>query len=362
MLKKFSTHGFDWILWLAVVILTLFGLAGVYSIDLSHGLTTNYFEKQALAFGLGMGFLIVAYLTQYTFYRLSAKWWYALSLLLLFAVLIFGHTIRGTKGWFVLGGFSFQPVEFAKIGLILMLAHITSQFGRDFKRPLFFVGTGLVTLLFMVLIMLQPDLGSAVLLGLVWFGLMCLIGAKRAFLLSLVILVVIGSVFSWSFLLKDYQKDRVLTFIDPGRDPLGAGYNITQSIIAIGAGRVFGRGLGFGSQSQLRFLPEAQTDFIFATIGEELGFAGTTIIILLYGVIFWRIVLLARRTNDDFISTVAAGASILLASQFFVNIGASLGLLPVTGVTLPFVSYGGSSLLTNYLLIGILESMMKRRY
>ena len=217
-----------------------------------------------------------ASLSQHNLWRYLAKWWYLFSALLLFSVLFLGEVIRGTRGWFSVFGFSFQPVEMAKIGLILMLAYIVSRFGRRFDRPLFFFGTGIVTLVLIGLVMLQPDLGSAFLLGAIWFGMIWAVGARRLYMAGFVVLMVFLSIIAWFFFLQDYQKDRVANFINPGRDPLDSGYNIVQSTIAIGAGQLFGRGLGFGSQSQLRFLPEAQTDFVFSVIGEELGLAGVS--------------------------------------------------------------------------------------
>jgi rod shape determining protein RodA len=212
------------------------------------------------------------------------------------------------------------------------------------------------------LIMLQPDLGSGFLLGAIWFGMVWAVGARRVYLGGFVILMAVLSVVAWFFFLQDYQKDRVANFLNPGRDPLDSGYNILQSTIAIGAGQLFGRGLGFGSQSQLRFLPEAQTDFVFSVIAEELGLAGVTAMLVLFGLLFWRLLFIIRKTNDDFVATATIGILILFFVQLFTNVGANLGLLPITGVTLPFVSYGGSSLVINLLLVGIAESMIVKNY
>lgn len=359
---KLSPRSFDWQLFICTIFLVMIGLASVYSVDLSRGSELFYFKKQLIAFGIGLVALLVAATSQHTLWRYLAKWWYVGSVLLLVAVLIFGTPVNGTKGWFSFAGFSFQPVEMAKIGLILMIAYIVSRFGRRFDRPLFFFGTGMVTFLCVGLVMIQPDLGSALLLGAIWFGVIWAVGARRALMAGFVACMALLAVISWFFLLKPYQQDRIANFIDPKRDPLESGYNITQSTIAIGAGQVFGRGLGFGSQSQLRFLPVAQTDFVFSVIGEELGLAGVLAMLSLFGVLFWRIILIVQRTNDDFVATAAIGILILFFSQLITNAGANLGLLPVTGVTLPFISYGGSSLIVNLLLVGILESMIVRKY
>jgi rod shape determining protein RodA len=167
---------------------------------------------------------------------------------------------------------------------------------------------------------------------------------------------------SWRFYLKDYQKERVLTFLNPERDPMKSGYNVTQSIVAVGAGQFFGRGLGRGSQSQLHFLPEAQTDFIFSVISEELGFFGAGLVILLFFVIIWRLLFIARRANSDFAAYMVLGIALVFMAQIVLNTGGALGLLPMTGVTLPFVSYGGSSLIINLMMIGLAESVYRSTF
>ena len=360
-LKKLSYRNFDWYLLVSVLLLTAIGLVSIYSVDLSRGEGLVFFKKQLLATAIGFFLLFAASWTHYNFWRNSAKLWYAFSLILLILVLFFGQIVRGTRSWFSFFGFSFQPVEITKIALILILAYIISRFGRRFERPLFFYGTGIVSFISVFLVLIQPDLGSAVLLGSIWFGLMLMVNARKLHILSVIVSVILIGILGWFFLLKDYQKDRLAVFINPHEDPLGSGYNVTQSIIAVGAGQVMGRGLGFGSQSQLHFLPEAQTDFIFAVIGEELGFIGIAVLMFLFLIMFWRMIALIRRTDDNFVALVASGAVILFLMQFLTNIGASIGLVPITGVTLPFVSYGGSSLVINLLLIGILQSMAESR-
>lgn len=303
-----------------------------------------------------------ASLAQYTFFKTYAKWIYLLSIVSLVAVLIVGQNIRGTTGWFIFAGFSFQPVELAKIGTILMLAYFISNFGRQFEKYKFFFGTLFLTLIPIFFVMKQPDLGSAILIGSIWFILMFITGARKTLLISFILTMIVGAVFSWFFFFQDYQKNRILNFIDPSRDPLVSGYNVTQATIAVGSGELFGRGLGFGSQSQLRFLPETQTDFVFSVIAEEMGFLGVSVILILFLIIFWRLIMLASKTENDFIALTVAGATALLFTQFFINIGANIGILPVTGVTLPFVSYGGSSLMMNLFLIGIIQSMVEKKY
>lgn len=361
-LSKFSSRSFDWILFFSVFLLVAMGLAAIYSVDLSRGQELSYFKRQAIACGIGMSLLFGASLMQYTFFRSYAKLFYGASLALLAGVLVFGVNIRGTRGWFNVAGFSFQPAEAAKVGIILMLAYIVYHFGRRFERPLFFFGTGIVTLLIMGLIMMQPDLGSAVIIGLIWFGVMLLVGVRKLYVGGLTLGAIGMSILAWFFFLKEYQKGRILTFLNPEHDPLGRGYNVIQAIIAVGAGQFFGRGLGFGSQSQLRFLPEAQTDFIFTVIAEELGLAGVMAFLILFSVMLYRLLLIVRSSNDDFVSVTVCGMIILFFAQLCINVGANIGLLPITGVTLPFVSYGGSSLIINLFLIGVAQSMVKKRY
>ncbi|MFZ2189177.1 MAG: rod shape-determining protein RodA [Candidatus Magasanikiibacteriota bacterium] len=343
----------DWFLVVIVFVLVAFGLAAIYSVDLSRGEDLNYFPTQVIALVIGFGLMLSACFLHISFYRVSARAIYILALLLLVLVLFFGINVRGTTGWFRLAGFSFQPAEFAKVALVLLLAWIISRYGRRFDKWKFVFVTGGITVLLAGIIILQPDLGSALVLLGVWFCMMFLTGTKKRYIAGLIIIFITVFLLSWLFIFKDYQRDRILTFIDPGRDPLGAGYNVTQSIIAIGSGGFFGRGLGFGSQSQLHFLPEAQTDFIFSVICEELGFVGVFILIMVYFLLLWRLLQITKKSNDDFSVYLILGILLLFFVQMIVNIGGAVGFLPVTGVTLPFVSYGGSSLIINFLLIGM---------
>ena len=221
------------------------------------------------------------------------------------------------------------------------------------------ISSGMATLLLCGLILLQPDLGSAAVIGALWFGMLILSGVKKRYVAGLLLALLLGAVLAWVFVFQQYQKDRVLNFLYPEKDPLRSGYNVSQSIIAIGAGQLSGRGLGFGSQSQLHFLPEAQTDFIISVIGEELGFVGMSLVLVLYSALLWRLLVLARRSEDDFSAFLLFGTSFLFFIQIVVNIGGASGVLPVTGVTLPFLSYGGSSLIMNCALIGMAESIVR---
>ncbi|MBI5728163.1 MAG: rod shape-determining protein RodA [Candidatus Magasanikbacteria bacterium] len=353
-----SWRQFDWLLLIFVAILASVGLATIYSIDLSRGGST-YLSTQLVAIILGLVLIVAAGSVHVTVYQSLAKFFYVSALALLTAVLFFGQTVRGTKGWFRLAGFSFQPAEFAKVALILLLAYLVGRHGRRFDRPHFFIASGLLTFFIVLLIILQPDLGSAIVLLGVWSAIAAITAQKRWYLLLFLVGFLTVAGLGWFFFLREYQKDRLLAFIHPN-DPTCAEsicYNVRQSLIAIGAGQVSGRGLGFGSQSQLHFLPEAQTDFIFSVVAEELGLVGVSAVFILYGLIFWRLLRIVRLARDDFGAYTVFGIVAFLSIQSVLNLGAATGLLPVTGLTLPFLSAGGSSFVMNCLLIGIAESV-----
>jgi len=355
--RFFFWRQFDWILITVVFILSFIGLAAMYSVDLSRGQVESFFGTQIIAFFLGVIVMIIASMQHASAYRISARLMFILAIVLLVLVLLIGVTVRGTTGWFRLAGFSFQPVEFAKVVFILFLAWWADKYKRRFYSWHFVVSSALFTFLPMILVFLQPDFGSAIIFASLWFGILIIAKTRLRYLFSVIGVGVGVLVIGWFFLFAPYQKERLLTFIQPEREPLGAGYNVTQSIIAVGAGQWIGRGLGFGSQSQLHFLPEAQTDFIFAVIGEELGFVGAVVVLALYLLLFWRLLRLALLSENDFSSFAILSVVLLFFVQTAINIGATLGLLPVTGVTLPFISAGGSSLLMNFFLIGIVQSL-----
>jgi len=357
--SKIRLQYIDWLLPVIVFILVSIGFAAIYSVDLSRGTSLDFFPRQVIAFCIGVVVLFVASQFNVSFYRHMSRFGYVISALALALVLFFGVSIRGTTGWFRFAGFSFQPAELAKVGLILFLAWLITRHGRRFDRWQFVVGSGLATILLSGLILLQPDLGSALILGAIWFGLLFLSRTKLRYIATIVGIGIVSFVCAWFFLFADYQKERLLTFVDPARDPLGSGYNVSQSVIAVGSGKIFGRGLGFGSQSQLHFLPEAQTDFIFAVIAEELGFVAVFMVFTLYVLLFWRLLRIAAQSTDDFSTYVVFGICLLFFIQVILNVGASIGVLPVTGITLPFLSYGGSSLIINLFLIGLAESIAR---
>jgi len=357
----FQLRSIDWLLLISVFTLFVLGIAAIYSVELSQAAGTFLnVKKQLFALGIALVLCTVVALSNYQLLRNYSLILYIIGVALLIGVLIFGQLIRGAQGWFALGPISFQPVEFMKVALIIALA---TYFSSHVRRPLGFkglVGSMLIMLVPFTLVLLQPDLGSAsVLLG-IWFFMALFARMRWHHIVGLCGIGAIVSIVSWVFILADYQKARILTFLDPTYDPLGQGYNVSQAIIAIGSGGLFGSGLGFGTQSHLKFLPESQTDFIFAVIAEELGFVGVMVVLSAFALLFARVLRLVIRATDDFTGYLLLGIASVFFLQLLVNVGMNLGLFPVTGIGLPFVSYGGSSLLFSLLLIAIVESIASR--
>ena len=352
---------FDWILFAAVLLLVCFGLVELYSIALGQGaIDLLNFKKQVFFVIAGIITLFVFAFWDYYNLRSYSVYFYLFGAALLLGVLLFGHEIRGTKGWFYLWGFGVQPVEFIKIILILFLARYFSSVSLKIKPLKHLIITGAGTFVFIALVLLQPDFGSAFILFLLWFSMVILAGFKKKYFIVIILILSILIACGWTFLFEDYQKQRIITFLDPSHSSLGRGYNIAQAIIAVGSGGLAGRGLGFGSQSQLKFLPEAQTDFIFAVIAEELGFLGVALVITFFAIFFYRCLANLKNINNDFgIFFILASASLLFI-EMFINIGMNIGILPVIGISLPFLSYGGSAMFSSLVLVGVIESIIIR--
>ncbi|MDP3899771.1 MAG: rod shape-determining protein RodA [bacterium] len=361
MFQRIFTHlkQFDWIIIMSVAVLIGIGLAEIYSVALGGGDTALLnFKKQTVFVGVGM--LLLFFMSYFDFHSLYnfSTWIYVIGIGLLVFVLLFGQTVRGTTGWIEFFGFRLQPAELIKIAVIIILAKYFSSrsYRTDQLRHIFF--TGILASLPVILILLQPDFGSAMIIFIFWLAILGIFGLNRRQILVIGLLALIVFATSFFFILKPYQRERVLTFLNPNIASLDQGYNIAQAIIAIGSGGWYGRGLGFGSQSQLKFLPESQNDFIFAVIGEELGLFGAMLVLVFFGVLFFRLVYWLRHIDNNFGIYIILGAVILLFTQMFINIGMNVGLLPVVGISLPFISYGGSSLIASLALIGIVESII----
>jgi rod shape determining protein RodA len=281
---------------------------------------------------------------------------YFLSFCALIGLFFFAPEIRGTKGWYKLGPISIDPIEFTKIILLILLAKYFSMRHVEMYRMHHILISGIYILIPASLIFFQPDFGSALILIILWIGILVISGIKLRHFLILSLVFFLALALIWSFFIKDYQKQRVISFFEPQIEPLGTSWSANQAKIAIGSGGIFGQGIGRGSQVQLGFLPESQTDFIFAAIAEEMGLIGVGIIFLLFSVLIWRILRIAILSQSNFPRLFASGFAILLISQIFIHIGMNLGILPIIGIPLPFVSYGGSSLICSFISLGILES------
>lgn len=351
---------FDWILFFAVFLLAIFGLLEVYSVALGvGGEAINNFYKQLLFIGLGLVAMFTMTFFDHRFLRSFKTYLYWLAVVLLILVLIFGKTVNNTTGWFEIFGFRIQPVEFVKIILIIYLAAYFSNLATRVKNSRHFLSSLIATLILFVLVGLQPDFGSALVLLAIWLVIALMAGFNKKYWLLTFTIALIGLVPLW-FNLSPYQQQRITTVFSGAQEVCREEecYNKQQALIAIGAGGLSGRGLGFGSQSQLKFLPAAQTDFIFSVIAEELGFLGVIIVIGLFGVFFYRGLVAVQRVKDDFGIYYILGFQGLVFTHMFVNIGMNLGILPIVGIPLPFVSYGGSAMIAMFLGLGIMQNII----
>jgi rod shape determining protein RodA len=355
---------FDWGLLGLVVLIGCIGLATLYSAVTAEtpAPQTMIFYKQLVWFAVGMGAMMVAFLFNY---KLLDRWSpaiYVICIILLIAVIFLGKYIGGSRRWLILGPISIQPSELAKLAVIAVLARYYSKdaYTRGFTLLELMRPFALILIPF-VLIVRQPDLGTAMLLMLIAGSMTLFVKIERKSLIALIASGAIIVPVMW-FLFKDYQKQRILTFLDPDRDPLGAGYHIIQSKIAIGSGILTGKGFLKGTQNALSFLPEEHTDFIFSVLAEEWGFIGSLVLVLLFLIlIFWGLNV-AIACREPFGTILAVGITAMIFWQVLINIGMTMGLMPVVGVPLPFVSYGGSSVITIAIGVGLLLNVSMRRF
>jgi rod shape determining protein RodA len=353
----------DSLLFFSLFVLIALGLLVLWSISSQDISPFFSFKKQVVFLAISIcAFFIFSFLDWRIFNSsqliLSL---YFFSLVLLGIVLFFGDKSSGVAGWFNFGLFSFQPIEIAKLSLIIILARYLSSRHLEIWQFRNLLISGTFTFIPMGLIAAQPDLGGAMIFGAIWLGLVSISGIRFKQIIILLIIFALIAGFSWSFLLKPYQQSRIISFIYPQEDPLGSGYNREQALIAIGSGRIFGKGLGWGSQTNLRFLPLAKTDFIFASLAESLGLFGVSILLICFLLIFYRLVIWANTFSYNFCKLFTIGFAIKLLVETFVNIGMNLGLLPIVGIALPFFSAGGSHLLIDFIGLGIINSMIIHR-
>ena len=345
----------DWVLLTAVILLVLVGFAMLLSAAPAQSLWSSLFLRQAIAAGLGAGMFLVAIKLPYHVWRRYSVGMYVLGVLSLLLVTIVGTVIRGTVSRFELFGFQAQPSEFMKVGLVIILAWMFSPYRRIRWRQI--VISSIMVAVPVAVVAAEPDFGVAALMLMMWAGLLVFVGLPWRIIGILSLLGIVVVMGAWNWLLLDYQQQRIVTFLNPEEDPLRAGYNIKQAIIALGSGQMLGRGLGHGPQSQLKFLPERHTDFIVASIGEELGFVGIGLVIVLYATVLWRLLYIAQLTEDRFGQLLTISIFLIFLTSFLVSIGMNMGLLPVTGIPLPLVSYGGSNLVSTLFLVGIAQSV-----
>ena len=362
--------GVDWLLMAAVLGLLTLGSLLVWSATaprdvLTDGNSAAYLTKQVVNIAIGLVLMVLVLATDHRLVRILAPVVYLGSVVGLVLVLVMGSTINGSRSWLMLGGMSIQPAEFAKLGVVIGMALVVAE--RHEGRWRHRVNLVDVVLMLLVagvpaaLILLQPDLGTMLVLSATVFGVLASAGTPRRWLAILAAGGVTGAVSAVAMgVLKPYQVDRFMAFTNPGLDPRGAGYNTEQARIAVGNGGMFGQGLFDGSQTRSGFVPEQHTDFIFTVAGEELGLVGSGVLILLLCVVVWRALAIGAATDDMFGRVAAAGIACWFGFQAFQNIGMCLGIMPVTGVPLPFVSYGGSSIFAGMLAIGLLQNIHLR--
>lgn len=379
-----APRSIDWILFLVLIPILGAGLITMYSfapatpcgqvsavegaaligVEADCGITAggHFFSKQLIWIAFSFLLFFAGSFIDWRFLRRSDVLFGlfvigAAMLLLLFAA---GKAVKGAQSWFDFGFFSLQPVEPIKLVLILILAKYFSRRHIEIRHIRHILVSGAYALILFLLVLLQPDFGGAIVIFLIWLGMVLLSGISKKHFLAVVLIGALSGLFLWTYVFKDYQKQRLITFIHPLTDIRGSGYNAYQSMIAVGSGRLWGKGVGYGTQSRLQFLPEYETDFIFAAYAEEWGFVGVVILFCLYGLLIWRILLSAMLGQSNFEILYGLGLSVFIMGQFAIHVGMNLGLLPVTGITLPFMSYGGTHMATLFLGLGILMGM--RRY
>ena len=360
----------DWTLFGAAGLILTIGTLLVWSATstndvLTQGDSTAYLHKHLVNIVIGLVLAAAVMATDHRWVRIVTPLVYVASVVGLLLVLVMGTTINGSRSWLMLGGLSIQPAEFAKLAVVIGMAMIIAERTESSRqRQVGMVDVALMGVIAGIpalLIILQPDLGTMLVLSATVFGVLAVAGVPRRWLVSLFAGGVTVAVLAVSLgLLKQYQINRFMAFTDPGLDPRGAGYNTTQARIAIGNGGLFGQGLFDGSQTKSRFVPEQHTDFIFTVAGEELGLIGAGFLILLFAVLLWRALHISFNADDMFGRVAAAGIACWFAFQTFQNVGMCLGIMPVTGVPLPLVSYGGSSMFASMMALGLLQNIAMR--
>lgn len=356
-----TLKGIDWLLVSFILPIIAAGLVTMKSFAPLEN-TGEFFSKQLIWILLGFTIFLIFSFIDFRFLKRTdvLVFIFISNSLILILLFILGNVSNGAKSWFSFGLFSFQPVDVMKLVLVLILAKYFSRRHVEIKNIKHIFISGFYAFVPFVLVLLQPDFGSAMIIFFIWLGMVLVSGISKIHLLSVFIAGVLIFASFWFLIFAPYQKARIANFINPLADIHGTGYNAFQSTIAVGSGEIIGKGLGFGTQSRLKFLPQPQADFIFAAYAEEWGFIGSILILILYMAIIWRILYSAILGAYNFEILFSMGIAIFFMSHILINIGMNLGLMPVTGIPLPFMSYGGSHLVVEFIGLGILMSM--RRY
>jgi len=337
-------------------LLLITGLTLLYSTTIGAN-SSSIFWRQVLFTAMGLiAFFVFSFFDYHTLAKAN-RVSYVIFFILLIYLLVFGSDIKGSRRWIELGFFNFQVAEFTKIAIILGLSRLMYLRRGEINSWKNILWSFLYAFIPAVLVLREPDLGSAVIIMAIWGGLILISPIRKKFLTIIFVILLSFAAISWEFILHDFQRSRVLVFLDPSLDPRGRGYNVRQAAIAVGSGQLFGRGLGKGMQSQHRFLPERQTDFIFAASSEEIGFVGSTALVGLFFFLFYRLITIIKSARDDLGMYIATGVFFLFFAHTVINIGMNIGLLPVTGIPLPFISAGGSSLIVALISLGIAQNI-----
>jgi rod shape determining protein RodA len=360
MIDRRLIEEIDWVLIALVLLQSLIGVVFIYSS--SHFVPGNFYVRQLIWIGVSLIVLALVLAIDYKFFVSLSVYFYGLIVAILAATLVFAKLVAGTKSWITLGLMQLQPSELAKIAMILIFARLFAEYKSPTLTTHYTLGALVISGVPLLLIILQPDLGTAMTFLAIIGGAFILAGLKRKTIILFLLAALVVGIGGWNLGLKDYQKRRVTTLINPLHDPRGSGYQVNQSKIAIGSGGFAGKGFKKGTQSQLRFLPARHTDFIFSVIGEETGFLGVFVVIALYFALLARMFLSVAKARDRAGVYIIFTASLLIAFQFLVNVLMIIGLFPVVGITLPFLSYGGSSLLTSYVACGLVLNVKMRRF
>ena len=355
---KLYFQGIDMPLFAAVVAISLLGALNLWGIAGSGSLL---FKKQLIFIVIGLSAMIALSFFNYRYlknYSLPVLGFYFASVFLLLLT-FYSQSIRGVNSWIILGSLTFEPVELAKLMLVVLMAKYFSQRHVHIDNFRHIIVVGIYFSLPFTVIFLQPDLGSSIIFLAIWLGMLMAAGINKRHLFLIISVGVLAGYLAWLFALQPYQKMRITAFLNPYNDPRGSGYNIIQSKTAIGSGHIFGAGLGEGSQSKYGFLPEPHNDFAFAAFTEQFGFAGVSVVMVLVMVIISRILYIGSRTISNFGKLFSIGLAIFIGSHVFISAGVNVGLLPVTGLSFPFLSYGGSHLISLMMGLGILQSIKR---